>query len=149
MIIFLHSHILSICFLPLSPAGTCQQLLPSIHNMGGVKSPSVYILSSICRQQEQKENSSGNDNNKGVWQGGRNSPYHQPTLPSEVQSCTTAQSKDQSNHDLQLLIPKEMKMKVIQTLFQNTSDVSVCYKVSATLPYLKMSVVAKMFLFGY
>lgn len=96
----------------------------------------------------EKENSSGNDNNKGVWQGGRNSSYHQPTRPSEAQSCTTAQWKDQSNHRLQLLIPKENEMKVIQTLFQNKSDVLVCYKIPATVAYIRKLVVAKMFLFA-
>lgn len=37
----------------------------------------------------------------------------------------------------------------MKTLFQNMSNILVSYKVSATAPYLKMSVVAKMvFFFG-
>lgn len=131
----------------LEPASTYFPAFPTWEELNLLQYTSPPVFHEV-RQQKQKETSSGNNNNKGEWQEGRHSLYHQPALPSEIQSCTRAQSKDQSIHRLQLLISEENEIKVMQTLFQNMSDILLCYKVSATEPYLKTSVVAKMFLFG-
>lgn len=130
----------------LEPASSYFPAFPTWEELNLLQYTSPPVFHEV-RQQKQKETSSGNNNNKGEWQEGRNSLYHQPTLPSKVQSCTRAQSEDQSTHRLQLLIPKENEIKVMQTLFQNMSNILVSYKVSATAPYLKMSVVAKMVFF--